>query len=143
MNDPAIPPQVRQAITLLWTAQLLGVVDIVLTLMDPDLDLAGHTGFFLVISVIVLFALYAALIIFAAKRKNWARITLLVLTIVTTTAFVWMPSEALDPWWTVALSWLISILEIVALFWMFTGAGARWYSGTSAESSLDPSSGAQ
>ena len=133
MSEQDTPPQVRKAIALLWMTQLLGAVDMVLTLMDPDPELAGDIGFFIVLSVIVLFALYATFITFAAKRKNWARITLLVLAIVTTTAYVLMPSEPQDPWWTAAISWLTAILEIVAMFWLFTGAGARWYASKAAE----------
>ncbi len=128
MNLPDTPSQVRQAIILLWAAQVLVVIDAVLTLVNPEPDMAGDTGLLVVLFLIVL-AVYATLITFAARRKNWARIALLVSVIITSAGYFLLPSETPDPWWTEANFWLSSILEVVAMYWLFSGAGARWYAG--------------
>ena len=132
MLQPDTPPQVRQAIILLWVSQILVVVDAGLTLMFPEPDTAGETGF-LVIVFLVFLGLYATLIIFAAMRKNWARITLLVIAVINTAGYLLLPSETPTPWWTEANIWLSSILEVVAMYWLFFGAGARWYASKVAE----------
>lgn len=132
MLQPDTPPQVRQAIILLWITQLLVVVDAGLTLMFPEPDMAGETGF-LVIVFLVLLGLYATLISFAARRKNWARITLLVIAVINTAGYFLLPSETPAPWWTEANFWLSSILEVVAMYWLFSGAGAQWYANKAAE----------
>lgn len=132
MRQPDTPPQVRQAITLLWITQLLVVVDAGLTLMFPEPDMADETAFLVVLFVVVL-GLYATLITFAARRKNWARITLLVFAVINTGGYFLLPSEIPPPWWTEANVWLSTILEIVALYWLFSGAGARWYTNKAAE----------
>ncbi len=132
MFQPDTPPQVRQAIILLWITQLLVVVDAGLTLMFPDPDMAGETAF-LVIVFLVLLGLYATLITFAARRKNWARITLLVFAVISFAGYFLLPSEIPAPWWTEANIWLSTILEVVAMYWLFSGAGARWYANKAAE----------
>lgn len=131
MSQPNTPPQVRRAIVLLWIAQVLVVIDAVFSMIYPEPDTGGETTFLVVVFVIVL-GLYATLITFAARRKNWARITLLVFALITIAGYVWLPSEAPAPWWTEANIWLSSILEIVALYWLFTGTGARWYANKAA-----------
>lgn len=131
MPQPNTPPQVRQAIILLWITQLLVVVDAGLTLLFPEPDVAGETGFLIIVFLIVL-GLYATMITFASKRKNWARIALLISAVITTTGFFLLPSETPDPWWTEANFWISSILEMIALYWLFSGAGAQWYANKAA-----------
>lgn len=132
MFQPDTPPQVRQAIILLWVTQLLVVIDAVLTMIYPEPDMSGETAFLVVVFVIVL-GLYATLITFAARRKNWARITLLVIAVINTAGYSLLPSETPAPWWTEANFWLNSIMEAVAMFWLFSGAGARWYANKAVE----------
>lgn len=131
MLQPDAPPQVRQAIILLWITQLLVVVDAALSMLYPEPDMAGETAFLVVLFVIVL-GLYATLITFASRRKNWARITLLVFAVISIAGYFLLPSETPAPWWTEANILLSSILEIVALYWLFTGVGARWYASKAA-----------
>jgi hypothetical protein len=85
-----------------------------------------------VIVFLVLLGLYATLITFASRRKNWARITLLVLAVITIAGYFLLPSETPAPWWTEANTWISFVLEWVALYWLFTGAGARWYANKAA-----------
>jgi hypothetical protein len=132
MLQPDAPPQVRQAIILLWITQLLVVIDAGLTLIFPEPDTGGETGFLALVFLIIL-GLYATLITFAARRKNWARITLLIFALISTLGYFLLPSDIPAPWWTEANIWLSSILEVVAMYWLFSGAGARWYAGKPAE----------
>lgn len=69
MLQPVTPPQVRQAIILLWITQLLVVIDAVLTMIYPEPDMVGETAFLVVVFVIIL-GLYATLITFASRRKK-------------------------------------------------------------------------
>jgi len=131
MLQPDTPPQIRQAIILLWVTQVLVVIDAVLTMIYPEPDMAGGTVFLVVLFVIVL-GLYATLITFASRRKNWARITLFVFAVISIAGYFLLPSETPAPWWTEANILLSSMLEIVALYWLFTGAGARWYANKAA-----------
>ena len=126
MFQPDTPPQVRHAIVLFWITQLLVVIDAVLSMIYPEPDTAGDAAF-VVLAFLVVLGLYATMITFAARRKNWARITLLVFTVITAAGYFLLPSETPAPWWAEANIWLSFILEMVALYWLFTGAGARWY----------------
>jgi hypothetical protein len=137
MLPPDTPPQVRHAILLLWIAQVLVVIDAVLSMMYPEPDTADETTFLVVVFVILL-GLYATLITFAAKGKNWARITLLVLALITVLGYFLLPAEIPSPWWTELTTWLGFVLEGVALYWLFSGAGARWYASKASAWPLHP-----
>jgi hypothetical protein len=131
MNQPDTPPQVRRAIILLWITQVLVVIDAVLSMMFPEPDMAGETTFLVVVFVILL-GLYATLITFAARRKNWARITLLVFALITFLGYFLLPADIPSPWWTELTTWLGFVLEGVALYGLFSGGGARWYANKAA-----------
>jgi hypothetical protein len=132
MNPADTPPQVRQAIILLWITQLLVVIDAGFSMLFPEPDMADDTGFLVLVFVIVL-ALYATMITFAARRKNWARIALLGAAVVSAAGYFLLPSDTPAPWWTEANIWLSSILEMIALYWLFSGAGAQWYASQALE----------
>jgi hypothetical protein len=119
------PPQVRRAIKFLWASFVLGLIDSV-HVFDIDseaLEFAGAIFFLLVL----VNAVFAFLIVSASKRRNWARIVLLISVVVTTFAYFLFPSETADPWWSVACIIASSILEVIAMIWLFSGPGARWY----------------
>ena len=119
------PPQVRRAVQFLWASFVLGLIDSIHILeVDPEaLEVAGTILFLLVL----VNAFFAFLIVSASRRKNWARILLLVSVVVTTLAYFLFPSESPDPWLSVASIIVSSILEAIAMIWLFSGPGARWY----------------
>lgn len=121
------PTQVQRAILLLWISLGLGALDTVLgtVLSEPD---PGESRYeFLLFSIGVL-SLGALFIHFASRRRNWARIVLLIVAVVTDIAYIMVPSDSTpDPTWSVLLMVVSSVLEIIALYWLFFGEGRRWY----------------
>ena len=121
------PTQITKAFILLWLSFGISLLEglatqVVSASADDDLGALAW-----VISVAV-FAVSAYFIYCASRRRNWARIVLLVLTFVAVAAYlVWPPLWSEDPWWSTALFCVSAIMDTVALFWLFTGEGAKWY----------------
>jgi hypothetical protein len=81
--------------------------------------------------------LNAAAIHFASRRQNWARIVLLVLTLIGVFGvlgyIIWPTFLEGDPGWLALLSAVTSAMEVTALYWLFFGSGARWYASATVE----------
>lgn len=75
----------------------------------------------------------AFLIHHASMRRNWARCGLLVITVLAVTLYIAFFMERESSAWEWTAFTLSAALEGVALYWLFTGEGARWYAITSAE----------
>jgi hypothetical protein len=122
------PTQVQRAIVLLWASFALGTLDAVLNWepLDPTL------GEFEVImwAILVGSVLFAAVLIyFVSRRHNWARILLLVLTVIGLAMYVVYPPElSIEPVWSIVVTVGITVMDIVAIYWLFSGSGAKWYS---------------
>ena len=118
------PRQVRRAIAFLWASCALGVLQSGLLLaFDPTMrDELG----IMILLMTVANALFAFVVFSASKRKNWARILLLI-GVLLTPAYFLVPWEPPDPWWATALVAVSFVIEATAMFWLFSGAGARWY----------------
>jgi hypothetical protein len=118
------PRQVIRAINLLWASFVLGLIETGLNLtFDPKV--ADDVGPVLFLTVLMT-ALYAFVILSASKRKNWARILLLI-GVLMTPAYLLYPWDLPDPWWETALFAVSFAIEVIAMFWLFSGAGAIWY----------------
>ena len=122
------PTQVQRAIVLLWASFALGTLDTVLNWepLDPTLgEFEVIMGAILVGSV--LFA--AVLIYFVSRRHNWARILSLVLTVIGLAMYVVYPPElSIEPVWSIVVTVGITVMDVVAIYWLFSGSGAKWYS---------------
>jgi hypothetical protein len=115
------PTQVQRAVLLLWAAWGIGVISVAATMIGEA------PGEFWVVMAIA-FWLNASLIHRTSKRGRWARLILLGLAIVTIAATVYPYDEPPNyTWWEWVEVVGVSILEIVALFWLFTGEGANWF----------------
>lgn len=124
MHEP--PPQVRRAILFLWMSVALGFVEFIFLVMNPDPDIADMLGFLMGFTLIVLGA-YCAAIVFAARGRNWARVFLLLFVVLTVAGIIMLPPETPQPWWVLVATTLSVVLEVLAMFWLFSGAGAQWY----------------
>ena len=120
----------RRAVILLWAALVLAILESVL---DPEFaTLEGEGTFHYVFWIAVGFsyALNGALIYFAWRRRNWARIALLVLTAGGLALMLYPWSDDYFAGWTPAniLSAIaFTVMDLVALYWLFTGEARDWY----------------
>ena len=120
-----MPTQVRRAVVLLWVAFGLALVESIVTLAMLD-----HADFelWMVWLVVGSFLLNAGVIYFVSRRHNWARILLLIFTVSIIASYLAFP-ESLDTegWWSIATIGVTTLMDVVALFWLFFGPGAGWY----------------
>jgi hypothetical protein len=114
-------------VTLLWISTGISAFETILGLVldPPPRDFLGS---FLVM-LAAGYLIYACLIVYASRRKNWARIALLVLT-VATVVLLFIPSLQVpeDTLWSWASTIGILVLDALALYWLFVGVGGKWYS---------------
>lgn len=126
------PAQVKRAVTLLSVSLALGILDSVLGAepLEPE-DAKWEAIIWLITGGV--FLLVAALIFFIYRGQNWARITYLMLTVLTLIAYGAFPLDMQDiSWWSLSLTGLTTVLDLIALYWLFSGSGSRWYSAKAA-----------
>jgi hypothetical protein len=113
----ARPQAVTLATHLLWSAFALGAL---------NSAIVGSLST-LAVSVLIL-GLLGLLTHKISRGRNWARITLLVLVLLGLPgALADVRSLLEQPLLVAAISVVISGLQIVALYLVFTGDGARWF----------------
>lgn len=126
MMPAAAPRQVRRAFLLLWLSWLLGVVEVIYVWWAPDPDIAELMGAIAGGTLLIAVA-YAGILWCAMRRRNWARIVALVWCVIGIAVQFIFPADGPTPWQDVLLMWLAIVMELVAFYWLFTGAGAQWY----------------
>ena len=113
---------------MLWASFALGTLDTVLNWepLDPTLgEFEVIMGAILVGSVLF----EAVPIYFVSRRHNWARILSLVLTVIGLATYVVYPPElSIEPVWSIVVIVGITVMDVVAIYWLFSGCGAKWYS---------------
>jgi hypothetical protein len=123
------PREVTVAILLSWTVLVIETAD---RLWRISSDSYANTFYRLGqnLTAVTLFstALVALFIFFAARRRNWARIALLVCTLGGWCLWlVWLWAGGEYVWWR----WLgygsLTAMELAALILLFYGNGALWY----------------
>lgn len=126
------PREVKAAICLSWIVVVVETADRLWRIsMDSDATTFARLGSNLAIATLSSAALIAFFIFFAARRKNWARIALLVSTLggwcLWYLWLTWFRAGADYVWWR----WLgygsLTALELVALVLLFFGKGDLWY----------------
>lgn len=132
MTLSSAPTQVRKAFVLLWAAFAISLAEGIVTQL-----LAGSNDDEIAIAMwsftVVAFAASAYFIYSASRRRNSARIVLLVMTIVTIAAYVaWPVNWTEQPWWSTAVVAVCALAEVIALYWLFSGDGREWYAMQSA-----------
>ncbi len=127
------PRQVSTALRLLWTSLGLGLVT---SALDWSYVGAVASAGFTVAVLLVVLGLTAFLIVKMGAGRNWARITFLVLFLAGAAPYVpnliAMYGRSLL---TGTVSLLQLVLQIVALYLLFTRPGADWFRRTRVASS--------
>ena len=134
LYDLHAPPQVKRAVALLWLSL---VASAVLMVLEVDLaDLTQAMGWsddwlrwwFWLSLFATEFAL-ALLLIFIGKRRNWARVLYLIITVTATAGFLY-PLEGVNAayWDRFSFStWVFFAMDVVALYWLFSAPASDWY----------------
>jgi hypothetical protein len=96
--------------------------------MDPEAS-ADHLFRAIWLIVTLVSAVITALFIFFAwRRRNWARIALLLLTLAYWAYWiVWPPVIEDYPWWKWGIAALVMATQACALILLFSGKATRWY----------------
>jgi len=129
MEDQQPPPQVRNAVSLLWASLVLSSVEF-LASTAPAED--GFDWGFLVIYA-ALTVVYGSIIYSVSRRENWARTIVLIVTVaVVIGTFFTPPDVETDAWWSILLHVTGTAADVVAMSWLFSGAGAAWFKRSSA-----------
>ncbi len=128
------PGQVKRAVVVLWISLGFGAAQIFMSTkpFDPD-DKQWRLVAFAV--SIALWLAVAALIYLISRRHNWARIAYLVLAVVSLAGNASFPFSS-EPWWSTVLLAFIAACDLLALYWLFSGAGAQWYSSRETHSAF-------
>jgi hypothetical protein len=133
------PTQVRNAFLLLWASFALTTFESVLAFFVTEL-IDAELRYLLWSSMAVSFLLLIANAYFiycASRRRNWARIVLLALlllsqVLVSVTRVIWPAELGDEDFWSVATTSAYFVMDAIALYWLFTGAGAKWYAAKDA-----------
>jgi hypothetical protein len=111
---------------LLWIAFATATIEALAQQATAD---GGDFGFGDALFAGILLSLNAAAIYYAGRGKRWARGVLLAFTLLSVVAYLAFPSAfENDPWWATAIGVVATSMEAVALFWLFTGESAAWFS---------------
>lgn len=118
---------------MLWVALIIGAVDSAVDLIPLGLDDAEFMRWMGPV-VLAIFVLNGLLIHFTARRRNWARILLMVLIFGSLALYaIWPPelgAEPLREWFGTII---VTVLELTALAMLFSGRGGDWYSKEAAQ----------
>jgi hypothetical protein len=128
------PTQVRNAFLLLWASLALITLESIIALFVPgfiEVELR-HLLWWSMAFSFVLATANAYFIYCASRRKNWARIVLLALfllfqVLISVTRVMWPTELGDEDFWSAATTSAYFVMDAVALYWLFSGAGARWY----------------
>jgi len=120
-----MPAQVRRAVIVLWVSLLISLIT-----MPIEMDWTAWAGepVWLIVAVFALgYGISAIPIVFVARRHNWARIVLLLLTVLGAgvTIYMW---EYFESSWQRTQDVAYLAIDIAAVYWLFTGPGAAWFS---------------
>ena len=139
LTSAGSPIQVRNAILLLWASFAISTLEGVIALIVPGLseDEIGRFLWWILAGSILILTANVYIIYCASRRRNWARIVLLVMALflwglVLGSHVMWPTEWGEEDWWSNATSAACAIMEVIAFYWLFTGAGARWYASKEA-----------
>jgi hypothetical protein len=120
------PEQVRRALVLLWASFGISAIEVIVA---EVLEISDPTMW---IFLIFMYAVWAYVIVAISRQRNWARIVSLVVAVLTTALWVAWP-EARPEQWSETITTVASVvLEAVALYLLFSGAGGAWFGARTA-----------
>lgn len=121
------PTRVRRAFVFLWVSFAIALSEAIAS--EVIAALAGEEVFALMWAFLALaFGAGAYFIYSASLRKNWARLILLAITTMSVLGnVVWASDWIEQPWWSATTFVVCVVMELVALYWLFTEEGTQWY----------------
>ena len=111
---------------LRWLSVLVGVLQTGLGLVFPEPEFEEFAGF-LAGFLLIFSAIYMLVVFYASRRRNWARYFLLAWLVLGTGVYVFFLGDQPFSWRDDLPNIICSVLEVAALYWLFTGAGQQWY----------------
>jgi uncharacterized membrane protein len=133
------PKKVRVALTMFYVVLALGIINGIFNVMPQISTLSattsiGVTGVIIEVIVVALLtlAIIAFLIVMIGHRKNWARITFLILFLigVLPSIPIYINSFTLNPL-SGSVELIQAALEIIALVLLFQKESSSWFRGVS------------
>jgi hypothetical protein len=124
------PREVKIAIILSWLVLVLDSVTYIYSHIQTTTEVDGSLfSVFLAGINLTIISITAILILFTARRRNWARIGLLTWTLGSWCLwFYWTPTINDYSLWKWLASGTLILFEFVALILLFFGNGSNWYS---------------
>ena len=112
-------------------------IDLVEFGFSDDEVIYVYLSWLILATCFVFFCANAYVIYRASRRKNWARIVLLAMflffqMLVSVARVTWPAQLGDDDFWSTAITSAYFVMDAVALYWLFSGAGARWYAAKEA-----------
>lgn len=126
MTSPDAPSRVRHAVILLWMTNVVSAAYPAIQLVNPDPEAAEFAEIFGWLVVGVLLA-YGALIYLVSRGRSWARYVLLTWSIGGIAIVLAEPPGQPLRWWDGLLEWGLPGVELLALYWLFTGPATPWF----------------
>lgn len=125
-----MPREVKIAILLSWIALVLDSIHDIYWHITSSSTTDGLLFQTLLAAVtLATIAITTLFIFFASRRRNWARLALLIWTLGSWGLwFYWPPVIGDYSWWEWLVSGFLVLLELVALVLLFFGKGRQWYS---------------
>jgi hypothetical protein len=123
------PREVKAAIFLSWTVVFIETAERLWRIsINPDATTFSRLRLVLTGVTLSSTALVALFICFAARRRNWGRIGLLVCTLGAWCLWLyWSQTVAEYLWWQWLVYGTFTAMELAALILLFYGQGALWY----------------
>ena len=122
------PVQVTRSLILLWLNLGVGILAIAPALLEPAKGKLPIPTWWRWLAPPLVIGFPALLIYSIGRRKNWARITTLVLYLPLVVAGI-VATLADPPALAGRQPFVLALdaLWLIALYWLFTGAGAVWF----------------
>ncbi len=122
---PARPRQVQVAVALLWLSLVLGIPEAVLGTRQPD---EGGMGAVLMVIMLLIFGLVGFLNVKVYQGRNWARIVVLLLTVLSVLVMLFPSDESQAQGPVLQGLYLFDVLiEVVAMYLVFSKSGSLWF----------------
>jgi hypothetical protein len=121
------PIQVRRAVALLWTSLALTIV-LAITVWEPFPEDLKEYEALTYAAIGIGYAISAALIYLASRQRNWARVILLLFTVVGVAAYLapW-GDDPIEPLWSKVSTIFLTVLDVIAMYWLFSKPASQWF----------------
>jgi hypothetical protein len=130
------PSQVRNAFLLLWAVLTLTTIESIIWQFvygfSEEEPIQIYLSWVFLAIYVALACANAYFIYCASRRRNWARIALLALfllpeALLSAMYVLWPETWSDEDFWSAAITSAYYVMNAIAPFWLFSGAGAKWY----------------